>query len=100
MWDLMRAGAAGRTDPPEPLSRGYRDFGLVAFAFVALIGAELMLIITIPGANYRGADGTAAQAEILATLEFAKLALALFDKELATEISGAVALTCYAILVM
>jgi hypothetical protein len=34
-----------------------------------------MLIITIPGANYRGADGKAAQAEILATLEFAKLAL-------------------------
>jgi hypothetical protein len=38
----------------------------------SLIGAELLLIITIPGQNYGGADGKAAQAEILATLEFAR----------------------------
>jgi hypothetical protein len=98
---------------------------LVAFGFVALVGAELALVITVPGGNYGGADGKAAQAEILATLEFARAfdisnlnplqgmgsqmmpmnvwvnpaywPFALFDKELATEISGVVALVCYAV---
>ena len=125
MWDRVCAGAAGRLDPPESLSRSYWGFALVAFAFVALVGAELVLVITIPGANYGGADGKAAQAEILATLEFARpfdisnlnplqgmgsqmmpmnvwvnpayWPFALFDKELATEISGVVALICYAV---
>ena len=125
MCDRVCAGAAGRTDPPESLSRSYWGFALVAFAFVALIGAELLLIITIPGANYGGADGKAAQAEILATLEFARpfdisnlnplqgmgsqmmpmnvwvnpayWPFAVFNKELAAEISGVVALVCYAV---
>ena len=125
MCDRVCAGAAGRADPPESLSRSYWGFALVAFAFVALVVAELLLVITIPGANYGGADGKAAQAEILATLEFARSfdisnlnplqgmgsqmmpmnvwvnpaywPFALFDKELATEISGVIALICYAI---
>jgi hypothetical protein len=98
---------------------------LVAFAFVALVGAELVLLITVQGGNYGGADGKAAQAEILATLRFARpfvisnlnplqgmgsqmmpmnvwvnpayWPFALFDKELATEISGVVALVCYTV---
>ncbi len=125
MWDRGCAGAAGRSDLSESPRRTYWGFALVAFAFVALVGAELALIITIPGGNYGGADGKAAQAEILATLEFARAfdisnlnplqgmgsqmmpmnvwvnpaywPFALFDKELATEISGVVALVCYAV---
>jgi len=101
------------------------DFALVAFAFFVLVGTEVALIITVPGANYGGADGKAAQAEILATLEFGRpfdisnlnplqgldsqmmpmnvwvnpayWPFALFDKELATKISGVVALFCYAV---
>jgi hypothetical protein len=101
------------------------DFALVAFAFFVLVGAELALVIAAPGTNYGGADGKAAQAEILATLEFGRpfdisnlnplqglgsqmmpmnvwvnpayWPFALFDKELATKISGVVALFCYAV---
>src|SRR5258707_8995161 len=101
------------------------DFALVAFAFFVLVGAELALVIAAPGTNYVGAVGKAAQAEILATLEFgstfdisnlnplqglgsqmvpmnvwvnpAYWPFALFDKELATNISGIVALFCYAV---
>src|SRR5258708_18887783 len=74
MWDRGCAGAAGRKHVLESPRRSssYRGFVLVAFAFVALVGAELVLIITIPGGNYGGADGKAAHAEILATLEFAR----------------------------
>jgi hypothetical protein len=125
MWDRDCAGAAGRTDLPESRSRRYWGFALVACAFVALVGAELVLIITIPGTNYDGADGKAAQAEILATLEFARpfditnlnplqglwsqmmpmnvwinpayWPFAFFHKELAAEISGVAALICYAL---
>ena len=123
--DRVRAGAARRADLPESPSRSYWGFVLVAFAFVALVGAELVLVITIQGGNYGGADGKAAQAEILATLKFARpfdisnlnplqgmgsqmmpmnvwvnpayWPFALFDKELATEISGVVALVFYAV---
>ncbi len=127
MRDRGCAGAAGRNDLSESHRRSsrYRGFVLVTFALVALVGAELTLIITIPGGNYGGADGKAAQAEILATLEFARAfdisnlnplqgmgsqmmpmnvwvnpaywPFAVFDKELATEISGVVALVCYAV---
>src|SRR6266436_2051011 len=125
MWDRGCAGAAIRSDLSESPPKSYWGFVLVAFAFVALVGAELALIISIPGGNYGGADGKAAQAEILATLEFARAfdisnlnplqgmgsqmmpmnvwvnpaywPFALFDKELATEISGVVALVCYAV---
>jgi hypothetical protein len=45
---------------------------LVVCGFLALLGAELVLILAIPGINYAGADGKAAQAIVLATLEFAK----------------------------
>jgi hypothetical protein len=109
-----------------PKSRGpaYRGFLLVAFAFIALLGAELVLVTTIPGTNYDGADGKAAQAEILTTLAFAKVfditnlnplqglwpqmmpmnvwvnpaywPFAFFNKELASEVSGVAALICYA----
>src|ERR1700730_8992912 len=124
MWDRGCAGAAIRSDPSESPPKSYWGFWLVAFALVARVGAELVLIITSPGGNYGGADGKAAQAEILATLEFARAfdinnlnplqgmgsqmmpmnvwvnpaywPFALFDKELATEISGVVALVCYA----
>ena len=101
-----------------------RGVALVVFGFIALVGAELVLVVTIPGTNYGGADGKAAQAEILATLEFARpfditnlnplqglgsqmmpmnvwvnpayWPFAFFDKELAAEISGFIALICYA----
>ena len=57
-----------------PQSRGpaHRGLFLVAFAFIALLCAQLVLVTTIPGTNYDGADGKAAQAEILTTLEFAR----------------------------
>jgi len=100
-------------------------FLLVAFGFIALVGAQLVMVTTIPATNYDGADGMAAQAEILTTLEFAKRfdisnlnplqglwpqmmpmnvwvnpaywPFAFFHKELAAEISGLVALICYAV---
>jgi hypothetical protein len=110
---------------PESCGRAHCGFLLVTFAFIALVGAELVLVTTIPGTNYDGADGMAAQAEILTTLEFAKRfditnlnplqglwpqmmpmnvwvnpaywPFAFFQKELAAEISGIVALICYAV---
>jgi hypothetical protein len=119
------AREATRTDLPELPSRRYWGVALVAFAFFALVGAELALVIAVPGVNYGGADGKAAQAEILTTLEFGRpfdisnlnplqgmgsqmmpmnvwvnpayWPFALFDKELATTISGLVALFCYAL---
>src|ERR1700755_1456159 len=74
MWDRGCAGAVGRNDLSESPRRSssYRGLVLVAFALVAPVGAELALIITIPGLNYGTPDGKAAQAEILATLEFAR----------------------------
>jgi hypothetical protein len=125
MWDRHGAGAASSSNPSESMHKRYWGVGLVAFALVALLGAELVLIIRIPGGNYGGADGKAAQATILATLEFARAfdisnlnplqgmgsqmmpmnvwvnpaywPFALFDKELAAEISGVVALGFYAV---
>jgi len=122
--DRMSARAARRADVMESRGPSHCGFLLTAFAFIALLGAELVLIITIPGTNYDGTDGKAAQAEILATLEFARpfditnlnplqglrsqmmpmnvwvnLAywpFAFFHKELAAEISGIVALIFYA----
>jgi hypothetical protein len=110
---------------PKSCVPAHHGFLLVAFAFIALLGAELVLLTTIPGTNYDGADGKAAQAEILTTLEFAKRfditnlnplqglwpqmmpmnvwvnpaywPFAFFRKELAAEISGAAALICYAL---
>jgi hypothetical protein len=123
--DGMSVRAAQRADMPESRGPAHRSFFLVAFAFIALLGAELVLVTTIPGTNYDGADGKAAQAEILTTLEFAKLfditnlnplqglwpqmmpmnvwvnpaywPFAFFNKELAAEISGVAALICYAL---
>jgi len=103
----------------------HRGFLLVAFGFIALLGAQLLLVTSIPGTNYDGADGKAAQAEILTTLALARpfeitnlnplqglwaqmmpmnvwvnpayWPFAFFHKELAAEISGVVALICYAV---
>ena len=50
----------------------HRGLLLVAFGFIALLGAQLLLVTSIPGTNYDGADGMAAQAEILTTMEFAR----------------------------
>jgi hypothetical protein len=110
---------------PKSCGPAHYGFVLVGFAFIALIGAEVVLVTTIPGTSYDGADGKAAQAEILATLEFARpfeitnlnplqglwpqmmpmnvwvnpayWPFAFFPKELAAEISGIVALICYAV---
>jgi hypothetical protein len=110
---------------PKSCGPAHYGFVLVGFAFIALIGAEVVLLTTIPGTSYDGADGKAAQAEILATLEFARpfeitnlnplqglwpqmmpmnvwvnpayWPFAFFHKELAAEISGIVALICYAV---
>src|SRR5262245_43125396 len=117
--------AARRADMPESCGRAHCGFLLVTFAFIALVGAELVLVTTIPGTNYDEADGKAAKAEILTTLEFAKRfditnlnplqglwpqmmpmnvwvnpaywPFAFFGKELAAEISGIVALIFYAV---
>src|SRR5215467_5868063 len=122
--DRMSICAARRAAMPKSRGPAYRGFFLVAFAFIALLGAELVLVTTIPGTNYDGADGKAAQAEILTTLAFAKpfditnlnplqglwpqmmpmnvwvnpayWPFAFFNKELASEISGVAALICYA----
>src|SRR5262245_2015558 len=59
-------------DVPRSLSRIDAGILLVAIGIFALFGAELALVLTIPGISYAGADGKAAQAIILATLEFAK----------------------------
>jgi hypothetical protein len=118
--DVSSAGPAGSADIPAPSSRG---FLLVVFAFIALAVAEVVLVLTTPGLHYAGPDGKAAQAEILATLEFARpfsitnlnplqglgsqmmpmnvwvnpayWPFAFFDKELASEISGIIAFICY-----
>jgi hypothetical protein len=110
---------------PKWCGSAHYGFLLVAFAFIALVGAELVLVTTIAGTNYDGADGMAAQAEILTTLEFAKRfdisnlnplqglwpqmmpmnvwvnpaywPFTFFHKELAAEISGIVALIFYAV---
>src|SRR5262249_15608919 len=123
--DRMSICAARRAAMPKSRGPAYRGLFLVVFAFIALLGAELVLVTTIPGTNYDGADGKAAQAEILTTLEFAKVfeitnlnplqglwpqvmpmnvwvnpaywPFAFFNKELAAEISGVAALICYAL---
>src|SRR5215472_2233966 len=123
--DRMSICAARRAAMPKSRGPAYRGFLLVAFAFIALLGAELVLVTTIPGTNYDGADGKAAQAEILTTLAFARVfditnlnplqglwpqmmpmnvwvnpaywPFAFFNKELAAEISGVIALICYAL---
>jgi hypothetical protein len=102
-----------------------RSLLLVVFAFVALAVAEVVLVLMMPGINYAGADGKAAQGEILITLEFARpfditnlnplqglgsqlmpmnvwvnpayWPFAFFDKELASEVSGIVAFLCYSV---
>src|SRR5215831_17041233 len=122
--DGISVRAAQRADMPESRSPAHRGLFLVAFAFIALLGAQLVLVTTIPGTNYDGADGKAAQAEILTTLEFARpfnitnlnplqglwpqmmpmnvwvnpayWPFAFFHKELAADVSGIVALICYA----
>src|SRR5215813_7322142 len=123
--DEIGVRTARCADMLESRGPAYRGFLLVAFAFIALLGAELVLVTTIPGTNYDGADGKAAQAEILTTLAFAKpfditnlnplqglwpqmmpmnvwvnpayWPFAFFNKELATEFSGVAALICYAL---
>src|SRR5262245_22685897 len=124
--DGMSARVAQRADMPESCcGPAHRSFFLVAFAFIALLGAQLLLVTSIPGTNYDGADGMAAQAEILTTMEFAKRfditnlnplqglwpqmmpmnvwvnpaywPFAFFHRDLAADVSGSVALICYAV---
>ena len=66
--DVSSAGPAASADLSAPCGRGF----LVVLAFIALAVAEVVLVLMMPGVNYAGADGKAAQAEILATLEFAR----------------------------
>src|SRR5215467_2946353 len=123
--DGMSGCTARRADMPKSCGLAHYGFVLVGFALIALIGAEVVLVTTIPGTNYDGADGKAAQAEILTTLEFAKRfditnlnplqglwpqmmpmnvwvnpaysPFAFFNKKLAAEISGIAALIFYAV---
>src|ERR1700737_1845363 len=124
-------GAAGATSVPGagdlPRSRSRVDLGilLVVLGFLTLLGTELVLVLSIPGQNYAGADGKAAQAIILATLEFAKpfqisnlnpleamgsqmmpmnvwanpayWPFAFFDRQVAAGLSGLIAFVCYAL---
>jgi hypothetical protein len=125
------AAVAPATSPAAagdvPRSRSRIDAGilLVVFGVLALLGTELVLVLNIPGTNYAGADGKAAQAIILATLEFAKpfhisnlnplegmgsqmmpmnvwvnpayWPFAFFDRQVAAELSGLIAFVCYAL---
>src|SRR6266550_7317461 len=121
MRDMTSAAVIERVMPASR-SRVY-GFLLVALAFIALAVAELIFVVAIPGMSYRLADGKAAQAEILATLEFARpfeitnlnplqglwpqmmpmnvwvnpayWPFAFFPKEFAADVSGIVALICY-----
>jgi hypothetical protein len=127
--DVEGGGAAGATRPPGDfpgLATRINVRTLLALSgFLALVGTELALILTIPGINYAGADGKAAQAVILATLEFAKpfhisnlnplegmgsqmmpmnvwvnpayWPFAFFDRQVAAELSGLIAFVCYAL---
>jgi hypothetical protein len=123
--DGMSGCAARTATVPEWCAPAHRGSLLVAFAFVALLGAQLLLVTSIPGTSYDGADGMAAQAEILTTMEFARpfditnlnplqglfpqmmpmnvwvnpayWPFAFFRKELAADISGIVALIWYAV---
>jgi len=118
---MYSAVPSASTGLPAPYSR---IFLLVVFAFAALAIAEVVLVVMMPGVNYAGADGKAAQAEILTTLEFARpfainnlnpleglgaqimpmnvwanpayWPFALFGKEFAAAISGTVAFIFYA----
>jgi hypothetical protein len=124
------ADVAGATTPAPagdvPRSSSWIPAGmlLVVFGFLVLLGTELVLVLTIPGTNYAGADGKAAQAIILATLKFAKpfhisnlnplegmgsqmmpmnvwvnpayWPFAFLDNQVAAEVSGLVAFVCYA----
>jgi hypothetical protein len=118
--DVFSAVPAVSADLPAQCSQ---SFPLVVFAFIALAVAEVVLVLMMPGINYAGADGKAAQAEILITLEFARpfditnlnplqglgsqlmpmnvwvnpayWPFAFLEKELASEISGIVAFLCY-----
>ena len=62
------ADVAGATTPapagdvPRSCGRITAGMLLVVFGFLALLGTELALVLTIPGINYAGADGKAAQA--------------------------------------
>ncbi|TMJ91158.1 MAG: hypothetical protein E6G76_03720, partial [Alphaproteobacteria bacterium] len=67
--DVSSAAPAASADLPAQCSR---SVPLVVFAFIALAVAEVVLVLMMPGINYAGADGKAAQAEILITLEFAR----------------------------
>ena len=126
------ADVAGATTPapaggdvPRSRSRITVSTLLVVLGFLALLGTELALVLTIPGINYAGADGKAAQAVILATLEFARpfhvsnlnplegmgsqmmpmnvwvnpayWPFAFLDRQVAAEVSGLVAFVCYAL---
>ena len=112
-------------DVPRSPSRIPAGMLLVVFGFLVLLGTELALILTIPGINYAGADGKAAQAVILATLEFARpfhisnpnplegmgsqmmpmnvwanpayWPFAFFDRQVAAQLSGLIAFGCYAL---
>ena len=55
-------GAAAAGDVPRSRSRVHLGIPLVVLGFLALLGTELALVLTIPGINYAGADGKAAQA--------------------------------------
>jgi hypothetical protein len=117
------SAATAHADMPASRGLADRDF-LVVFAFIALVVAEVVLVLALPSINYSSGDGKAAQAEILATLEFAQpfhitnlnplqgpgsqmmpmnvwvnpayWPFAFFAKELASDISGIIAFICYA----
>ena len=119
-----RTAAAAAEEGNALPSHTWTGFGILLIGVLALLGTELALTLAIPGINYAGADGKAAQAIILATLEFAKpfhisnlnpleglgsqmmpmnvwanpayWPFAFFDKQVAAEISSLVAFVCYA----
>ena len=128
-WTARTAGARWRLIRQEmcrgPAAGSLPVSYLSCSGFSTLLGTELVLVLTIPGQNYAGADGKAAQAIILASLEFARpfhisnlnplegmgsqmmpmnvwvnpayWPFAFFDRQVASEVSGLVALACYAL---
>src|SRR5262245_15997872 len=125
MSDGMTAISATSSHLPKIHGGAKPDFFLGAFGLIALVAAVLVLVVTIPETNFVGADGKAAQATILAALEFAERfdvsnldplqgigsqmapmnvwvnpaywPFAFFDKTVAAEASGVLALMFYAI---
>jgi hypothetical protein len=114
-----------RNDSEGKQLTAFARFAVAGFAVIALVAAELVLSAAIHGTNYNGGDGKLAQATILAAYKFANVLhfnninpiqglgsqllpmnvwanpaywpFAFLPKELATDVSAAIALGIFVI---